>query len=151
MTVFLCRVFHFVSQANMTVTIPPVIVVCIWASTTTMTVTVVLISERQAGASGQHGVLPPPLIPRDTVRSVAHLVTVSQQQTQSQMPSQAYASYAMGPSQVSFLFQSWAFHLLYYIGVTMFLSVFRFQCGCNVYQWELSQSISMVGYIALGT
>ena len=41
-----------------------------------------------------------------------------QQQPQSQMPSQAYANYTMGAPQVSFLFQSLAFHqfIMLYFG-----------------------------------
>ena len=56
-------------------------------------------------AFGQHDVvLLPPLILKDTVRGVVSLTIVLQQQPQSQMPSQIYANYAMGPSEMSFLF-----------------------------------------------
>ena len=56
---------------------------------------------------GQHDVvLPLQLIQRDTMRGSVGLTTMlQQQQSQSQMPSQAYDNNAMGPSQVSFLFQ----------------------------------------------
>ena len=59
-------------------------------------------------ASGQHDVvLPAQLIMRDRVRGSVGLATVpQQQQPQSQMHSQAVANHAMGPPQMSFLFQS---------------------------------------------
>ena len=51
-----------------------------------------------AAAFGQHDlVLPISLIPRDIIRGVVGFAIVPQQQPQSQMPSQAYANYAMGP------------------------------------------------------
>ena len=55
---------------------------------------------------GQHDiVLLPPLIMRDTLSASIGLATLlQQQQSQAQMPSQAYIHYAMGPSQVSFSF-----------------------------------------------
>ena len=66
-----------------------------------MTFTVAATSVGLA-TSGQHDVvLPPKVIMRDTVKGSVGLATVP---PQSQMPSQAYANYAMG-SQVSFLFQ----------------------------------------------
>ena len=49
-------------------------------------------------------VLPPYLIPRDTVRGVASLATVPQQQLQSQIHSQLYANYAVGPPEVCLVF-----------------------------------------------
>ena len=56
----------------------------------------------------QHDVVQPPLlILRDTMRVSVGLTTVLQpQKPQSQMPSQVHGSYAMGPPQVSFLFQN---------------------------------------------
>ena len=59
-------------------------------------------------AKGQHDVvLPPQLILRDMMRGCVGLITVLQkQQSQSQMPSQAYANYTMGSPQASFLFLS---------------------------------------------
>ena len=83
-------------------TTTPATVVCSGESTTTITVTVVPTPVRLTTASGQHDVvLLSPLILRDAVRGVVSLATVPQQEPQSQMPSQAYASYAMGPSQVN--------------------------------------------------
>ena len=43
------------------------------------------------------------------------------------MPSKAYTSYAMGPHQVSFLFQSWVFHqfIMLYVGVCYSVKVLR--------------------------
>ena len=43
---------------------------------------------------------------RDTVRGSVSLTAMLQQQPHFQMPSQAYANYAMGPSQVSFSFRA---------------------------------------------
>ena len=51
---------------------------------------------------GQNDVLAP-LMLMDTMRGVVESATVQQQQTSSQMFSEAYA---IGPCQVSFLFQS---------------------------------------------
>ena len=50
-------------------------------------------------------VVPPPLILGDTVGGVVSLPTVLQQPSQSQVPSQVYASYAVGPYMVSFFFR----------------------------------------------
>ena len=61
-------------------------------------------------------VLPPPLIPRDILRGSAGLAVVMQHQPQSQLPSQAYASYIMVAPQVSFSFRvvaSYQFIMLY--------------------------------------
>ena len=56
-----------------------------------------------SAAMGQNDVvLPPPLILMETVRGVVHFATVPQQQPQSQMPYQAYASYAVGSPEASF-------------------------------------------------
>ena len=55
--------------------------------------------------SGQHDVVLPLLLtPRDS-GCVVGLATVPQQQPPSQMPLQAYASYAMGPPEVGFSFR----------------------------------------------
>ena len=51
-------------------------------------------------------VLPAPLILKDKMRDIVCFASLLQQQPQSQIPSQAYANYDMGPPQVSFLFQS---------------------------------------------
>ena len=61
---------------------------------------------------GKHHVdLPQQLILRVRMRGSIGLTTMLQpHKTQSQIPSQAYANYAMGPLQVSFLFQSRAFN-----------------------------------------
>ena len=55
----------------------------------------------------QHDVvLPLQLIPRTLVRgSVGHATVHQQQQPHSQMPSQTCVNSAVGPAQVSFLFQ----------------------------------------------
>ena len=77
------------SQVTVKMTTPPVIVECSGALTTTMAVTMALISVGLAAASGQHDVVPPPLIPRDTSRGVVSPVTVPHQLLKSQVPSQA--------------------------------------------------------------
>ena len=67
---------------------------------------------------GHSVVLPPPLIPRDTMRGAARVATVpQQQQLHSKMPSQAYASYGIGPPQMGFLFQRCVFHWFNYAKV----------------------------------
>ena len=53
----------------------------------------------------QDVVLLPQLIPRDMIRGFAGPMNVLQQQPQSQMPSKAYAYYAMGPPHLSFSFK----------------------------------------------
>ena len=103
---FPCTVFFIMSQATLTTTTPPVTFVYSSASTKTTTVTMAPTSLGQTAALYQHDVLPSPLILRDTIRGLVGLATVLQQHPQSQMPSQAYANYAMGPPKVSFLFQS---------------------------------------------
>ena len=66
---------------------------------------------------GQNDVgLLPPLIPRNMIRIVDGFITVSQHQPQCQMPSQAYAYYAIG-LQVSFISQSCSFQRFLYVGV----------------------------------
>ena len=82
-------------------------VVCSSALTTAMTVTMAPSFVGLTSALIQHYViLLPPLILRDTVRGDVGLATVPQQESHSQMPSQAYAKYALGPSQMSFVFES---------------------------------------------
>ena len=62
-------------------------------------------SMHLAVASVQHDVvLPPPLILRHTIRGDIGLAFVPQKHPQFQMPSQAYANYAMSPAQVSCFF-----------------------------------------------
>ena len=71
-----------------------------------MTVTPALIAVGQMTLGQQDVVLPPQLIQRDTWRGSAGLTCVPQQpQPQSQMSSQAYANYDMGPLQVNFSFR----------------------------------------------
>ena len=94
-------------QVTVTTTTSPVTVSCSSASTTTITVTMAPTFMVLASALGQHDiVLTPPIIPRDTVRGVVDLYIVLHEQPQFQMLSQAYANCAVGPSELSFLFQS---------------------------------------------
>ena len=117
MAVFPFSVLPYVSS-YVTTTTPPVIVVCSRALTTPstfmMAVTTVGLSATQ---DQQDVVLPPPLILRDTIRGVVNLITVPQQHTQSKIFSQAYASYAMIPSQVSFLLKHCAIYWFPHVGV----------------------------------
>ena len=84
---------------------PPVPIVSS-ASSTTITVTMAPTFMELADTLGQLYVVSlPPLIPSDTIRGVVGLATVLQQQPNCQTPSQAYANYVMGPSQVSFFFK----------------------------------------------
>ena len=87
-------------------TTPPVTVLCSGASPLTMTVVMAPFSVGVTTLSQQDVVMLPQFILRDTFRVSVGLTTVLEQQPQSQMPSGAYTNYAMGPSQVSFLFQS---------------------------------------------
>ena len=92
------------SQATATTTTPSVTAVCSGASSLTMNVTMVPTSMGLPVTLGVPDlVLLPMLMWRDT-GSVVCLITVSQQQSQSQMPPQAYTSYAIGCSTVKFLF-----------------------------------------------
>ena len=104
---FLCSVFLILSPVTTTSPTQHVTVVCSRASPIAMTITKALISVGLATSWEQVVILPPKLILRDTIMGSVGLATESQQQQpQSQMLSQAYANYAMGPLQVSFLFQS---------------------------------------------
>ena len=95
------------SPFTVTATTLPVRIVCFRVSPFTMTVAVASTSVSLAAATQHDVVLPPQLILRDTVRGSVSLTTVlQQQQPQYKMPSQANATYGMGPPQVSFLFQS---------------------------------------------
>ena len=64
-----------------------------------------------------------------------------QQQPELQIPSQAYANYAMGPLQVSFSFRVEppliSYVMCWYL-VWCFLSAFRFLCVCQIHQWGLN-------------
>ena len=91
--------------------------------------------------SGQHAViLLPPLTPRHS-GGVVGLSTVLQQQPASQMPLQAYASYAMGPPQVGFPFQSWSSqHFVFlYVWVSNLVYAFCFQVPC----WMLYSPVGL--------
>ena len=86
------------------------------------------------------GSVPTVSILRYTMRGCLGIITVLQlQPSQSQIPSQAYAHYAMGPPQVSFLIQSWASHwfIMFHIDVMVFAFCFRLTRGCYVHQWGL--------------
>ena len=103
MAVVPCSEIFIVSQVTATTTTPSVTFVCFGASASMTTVKIAPTSVGLEAASGQYDVfLLPPLILRDTIRDIVNLDNVLQQKPQ--IPSQAYANYAMGPSQVrSFL------------------------------------------------
>ena len=85
-------------QITATTTSHPVTVVGSIVSSSTTTLTVVLTSVGLTAAVSQHDmVLPPPMIPRDTMRSVVGQTIVLQQQPQSWMPFEACTNYTMGP------------------------------------------------------
>ena len=89
-----------------TITIPPVTVVCCGTSFLNMMVMLAPTSVGQITLHQQDLVLPEQLISRDLMRVSAGLMHVPQQQpTQSQISSQAYAYYAMGPLWVGFTFR----------------------------------------------
>ena len=111
MDFFICSVLLIMPSLNATTmqptTTPPVTVVCPRASVITRTATVAPSSVDLAASDQHYVVLPPQLILRNTVRNSVGLTTLLQwEQPQSQMNSQAYAKYAMGPPQVNFLLQS---------------------------------------------
>ena len=113
-------------------------VVCSSAWITTIFVTVAVTSVRWAAAMGQHDVvLPPPLIPMDTIRGVVSLATVPQQQPHSLMYYQAYAHYAKGPPQESFQFQNFPPISLCCVFVMLFDICFRSKSACHFHQWGL--------------
>ena len=128
------------SQVTVTTTTSHVTVVCSSASTTTMTVIVAPTSMGLPVASGQHDVnLLPPLIPRDTINGIAGLTTVLQQQLWSQIPSQDYASYSVGASQVTFFFRTEPpTDILCWCLLWCLVFAFRFQYCCHVHQFELN-------------
>ena len=98
-----------ISQVSVTTTSTTPYVTVVWSSASPFTMTITVASTSVGLTTfGQHDVvLPPELIPRDTMwDSVGLTIEPQQQQQQSQMFSQAYANYVMGPLQVSFLFQS---------------------------------------------
>ena len=91
---------------TITATIPPVIVVCSGASLITMTVIMAPTSVGQTTSDQHDVVLPPQWILREAVRGSVSLTTMPEhQQPQSQMPSQAFVNYTMGPLLVSFSFR----------------------------------------------
>ena len=97
------------SKVTVTTTAPLAAVLCSSASTITITFTMAPTSVGLIAVLGQHEViLPPVLILRGTLRSVAGLVTVPQQQPQSEMLSWAI----IGPPQVSF-FLEWSLPLIF--------------------------------------
>ena len=117
-------------QVTMTTsTSPPVTVGCCGASFITVMVMLVPTSVGQI-KSGQHGVvLPPQLILRDTLMGFACFTNLLQHQPpQSQMPSQVYANYAMGPLQVRFSFRAEpSLGLLCHVLVSVMVVAFCFQ------------------------
>ena len=80
-------------------------------------------------------VLPLQMILRVIVRGSAGLTTLpQQQQPQSQILSQTYGNYPMGPLQVSFsLLPICSF--IWWCMLCSLLSAFRFACCCHVNQW----------------
>ena len=99
-------------------TTQPVTVVCFRTLFITMTGTLAP-SPKGLTTLGQHDVvLLPQVFPRDTLMSSTGLTTLpQQQQPQYQMPSQAYASYAMGPVKVHFLYRvEPPTNFLFYVG-----------------------------------
>ena len=126
---FLCVLI--LSQVTITTTTPPVTVACSRAS----------LIIRSAGCGFTATV-----DSRDIMMASAGLMNVlQQQQSQSWIPSQAYANYAIGPSQVSFSFRvDPPLIVMSCVGCLLWclLSAFRFPCGCHVpilglYQWVL--------------
>ena len=100
--------FFFVVCSSLCLNLPQpsVTAVCSKASPITMTITMAPTSVGLAVLDHHDVVLPPQLIPWDTMRDSVGLTTVlQQQQSQSEMPCQAYANYAMGPLQMNFLSQ----------------------------------------------
>ena len=82
-------------------------------------------------------VLQPQLILKGTMRGSTGLMPL--QQPQSQMPSQAYASYAMCPLQVNFSFrvEHLPVYVMYWYQLWCLPSAFRFPCGYCVHLWGL--------------
>ena len=88
---------------------------------------------------GQDVVLLPQLFSRDTLRGSAGIMHLPQQPPQSNVPSQAYAKYAIGPLQVSFSFRVESPNNSYIMClVSVMVFAFRFQCGCCVHLWRLN-------------
>ena len=112
--------------ATTTTTTQPVTVVCSGSLLITTTVTLAPTSVGLTTSDEHDVVLLPKLIPRDPVRGSVGLITLPQQpQPKSQMPSQAYATYAVGPLQVCFSFRfeppsSFFYYMLVYVMVFAF-------------------------------
>ena len=134
---FLCSVFLMMSPVAATTTTTAA-VMCSRESPITTTVTMVSNFVGLAAFGQLDVILPPQFILRDTVRSSIGLTTVLQwQQPQFQMPSQAYTIYAMGPTEVSFLFRVVpSINSLCYMLVPsiVFTFVIKFPCGCHAHQ-----------------
>ena len=101
-------VFLFMSEASTTMALTTTALVSVVCSTTSSilsTITMALSLMGLPTTSGKHDVVrPPSLTPRNSI-GVVGLATMPKQQPQSLMPLQAYANYAMGPSQVGFSFR----------------------------------------------
>ena len=83
-------------------------------------------------------VLLPQLILMDLIRGTLSLTTMLQhQQPQPKMSFQAYTSYAMGPSQVSFVFRG-EFPTDSYVIFWHLFSAFRFPYGRHAHHWGLN-------------
>ena len=82
-------------------TTPPVTVVCSGTSSLLTTVTMGPSLMGLPAMLGQHDVVLPPLLTLRDSGGVVGLATVSQQQAKSQMPQEAYATYAMDHPQIS--------------------------------------------------
>ena len=131
------------------------------ASATVMNVVMAPTSIDPAAASEQHDVLPPPQILRDTIRHVVGLINASQKQPQLQMPSQAYANYAMVLIRWVFLLEGWVPHQFLYFGVCYCVCFLLSgsECGCHIHNVGLTVgvcttathwSIPMVGKLPPG-
>ena len=120
------------SQASATTAMtntPPVTFVCSGTSSLLTTVTMASSMMGLPAASGQHNVvLPPPLTQRKFGGFVG-LATVLQQQSQSQMPVQAYANYAVGPLPVDFSFRV-ELSTIFYMFISVLVYDFCFQVPC---------------------
>ena len=98
-----------------TTTTPPVTVVCSRTSPIPITFIMAPNSMDLTALCLHDGVLPKQLFHSNTMKSFVGLTTVpQQQQPQSQIPSQAYGNYVMGPCQVSFLFSELRYSLIPY-------------------------------------
>ena len=129
-------------QVSVTTTTLPVAVVCSRGLLITMVVMLAPFSVDQT-TLGQHDLLLlAQLILRHTIRVLLAPTMQQQQQPQSQIPSQTYASYDMDLLQVCFPFKSLTDHhfLMSYIGVCYgfcFLFSVRLPCDCHDHQLGL--------------